>query len=64
MPPTWLLILVCCTRIMLYAEMLKETEENIAPLLFFDFYQLWHFSWVGGRFCPLPPPQPATPMTR
>ena len=31
MPPTWSLILVCCTRILLYAKMLKETEGEKTP---------------------------------
>ena len=44
----WINIIVnyCCTRVLLYAKMLKETEETI--VVFVIFLSLVAFQLVGG----------------
>ena len=55
MPPTWLLTLVCYTRILLYAKMLKETEtEKNIPLVVILFIIVFFIISIGGRFYPPP----------
>ena len=38
----------CCMRVPLYAEMLKETENQETRLFLSHFYHWWHFDWGGS----------------
>ena len=51
MAPAWSLILVCCSRILLQAKMIKKTEtEKSITLSCYYFYHWWHFKWGRGGF--------------
>ena len=58
---SWINITVnyCCTRVQLYAKMLKETETEENNSLFCDIFFLVAFQFRASW---PPPPPPATPM--
>ena len=64
MPPgrqyQYCIALYCCTRVLLYSQVLKETEtEEAIEVLMSHFYHWWHFNWENTGSLP---PFPATPM--
>ena len=45
----------CCTRVLRYAMMLKETETEETIRFLSHFYHWWHLNWGGGGGPSMPP---------
>ena len=43
----------CCTCVLLWPKMLKETETEETKPFLSHFYHLWHFDWGGKLSGPL-----------